>query len=144
MKRRALLACALPTAIAGCAGDTLLGRDEGTGGGESESGGGSNRSDGESNETSGSGDDGVDAGYTIGVEAPVSDPGDSVVCEFESLPNAAQEEFEAAIEGVNFGTDDHGYYSSESSPALLDTDCYNAYIAYKGEYYWVSVDAVGG
>ncbi|TKX56259.1 hypothetical protein EXE43_22575 [Halorubrum sp. SS5] len=144
MKRRALLACALPAAIAGCTGDALPGRDEEPGGGESESGGGSDESDAESNETSGSGDDGAEAGYTVGVEAPVSDPGDSVVCEFESLPDAAREEFEAAIDGVDFETDDRGYYSSESSPALLDTDCYNAYVAYEGEYYWVSVDAVGG
>lgn len=144
MKRRALLACALPAAIAGCAGDALPGRDEEPGGDESESDGGSDESDAESNETSGSGDDGAEAGYTVGVEAPVSDPGDSVVCEFESLPDAAREEFEAAIEGVDFETDDRGYYSSESSPALLDTDCYNAYVAYEGEYYWISVDAVGG
>jgi hypothetical protein len=144
VKRRALLACALPAAIAGCAGDALLGRDEEPDDGESESGGGSDGSDGEGNETSDSGDDGVEAGYTVGVEAPVSDPGDSVVCEFESLPDAAREEFEAAIEGVDFETDDRGYYSSENSPALLNTDCYNAYIAYEDEYYWVSVDAVGG
>jgi hypothetical protein len=143
MRRRALLACALPAAIAGCIGDTPLGRDDEPGGGENGSGGGSGESGG-GNETEGDDDDGAEARYTVGVGAPEPDPGDGAVCEFESLPDAAQEEFEAAIEGVDFETADYGYYASESSPALLDTDCYNVYVEYEGEYYRVSVDAAGG
>ena len=144
MRRRALLACALPAAVAGCIGDAPLGRDDEPGGGEDGSGGGSDESGGGGNETGDDGDDGAGARYTVGVSAPEPDPGDGAVCEFESLPDAAQEEFEAAIEGVDFETADHGYYSSARSPALLDTDCYNAYVEYEGGYYRVSVDAAGG
>ncbi len=141
MRRRALLGCALSAAIAGCTdGDS-----------------GDDRTDADNDENGSEGGDGTDSGsddddepevgesrYRVVVEAPEPDPGERSVCEFESLPDAAREEFEAAIDGVDFETDSHGHYTSTESPAILDTDCYNVYIAYKSEYYWVGVDVEGG
>ena len=140
MRRRALLGCALSVAIAGCTdGDS---DDDGTGADADENG-----SDGSDGTDSGSDDDEPEVGesrYRVVVEAPEPGPGERSVCEFESLPDAAREEFEAAIDGVDFETEDRGHDTSTESPAILDTDCYNGYIAYKSEYYWVGVDVEGG
>ena len=132
MKRRAFLSCALPVAIAGCTGGDP---GDGSDGGESD----------DETETDGNDDSEVgESTYRVVVEPPESDPGEASVCEFEALPDAAQAEFEAAIEGVDFGTADRGEYESANSPALLDTDCYNGHIAYEDDYYWVGVEVEGG
>ncbi|WP_123620001.1 hypothetical protein [Halorubrum sp. CSM-61] len=151
MRRRALLACALSAAIAGCTDDDPNDGNNETDGGEDDPGGGNDRpddGDNESDTANGETDDGEngveESKYRVVVEAPESDPDDGSVCEFEALPAAARDEFEAAIEGVDFESADRGDYTSTSSPAILDTDCYNSYVAYEGEYYWVGVDVGGG
>ena len=133
MRRRSLLAYALPVVISGCTNSDPAADDDGSG------------SDDESD--SDGDDDGTEVGesrYRVVVETPEPEPGERSVCEFDSLPDAAREEFEAAIEGVDFGTDDRGHYTSTSSPAILDTDCYNVLIAYEGEYYPLTVDVGSG
>jgi len=130
MRRRALLACVLSTSIAGCSDDDPLTGDEAPD--DEEADGDEDGSDGH-NETDDDGNEVGESTYRVVVEPPELDPGEGPVCEFEALPDAAREEFEAAIEGVDFETDDRGEYVSEGSPALLDTDCYNGYIDYEGD-----------
>ena len=133
MRRRALLACALPAVISGCIGSDPADND-GT------------DADDDGNDSGGD-DDGNEVGesrYRVVVEAPEADPGERSVCEFESLSDAVQEEFKAAIDGVDFETDDRGHYTSTDSPSILDTDCYNVLIAYEGEYYPLIVEVDSG
>ncbi|EMA67207.1 hypothetical protein C461_09138 [Halorubrum aidingense JCM 13560] len=65
-------------------------------------------------------------------------------CHFEELSEGAQEEVENAVRDLDTDSDDSGSHDVYGSAELLDTECYNTYLEYDGQYYWTSIDAVGG
>jgi len=139
MKRRQLLAgcgCGLSLALAGCVDDAA----DGTGDDEPTSNGD------ESDEDTGDDADDLepDTYYELQIDAPTTSPGELDRCRFEALPEAAQTEFENALDAADFDTEERVLYRLEDSPAILETDCHGGYIEYQGAYYETNVIAAGG
>lgn len=88
----------------------------------------------ETDETSPEGTDTVtevtEPSYTVTVQRVDQDGGDfstEDTCEFNELSAPVKMEVEQALEKDGYSTDE--------SPAILESDCYRSYIKYEGEYY---------
>jgi len=140
MKRRAILvSCGVLTGLGGC-----LNRDgEPTDNTTTPNSTAANSSTANSSTADDTETDGDRPSYVITVSTEdVERPDNS--CQFEELPEGAQEEVENAISNLNADSDDRGSHDVYERPQLLDMECYGAYIEYDGQYYWTSIDAIGG
>ena len=140
MKRRTFLSgsgCAALFVIAGCIDDTS---DNDSTDGESP------REDTESGSTTetNNGEEPSESYYELQISAPEDSPSEFDYCEFETLPEDAQTEFENAVTNAEFETEETVTYRLDDDPEILETDCYGQYVLFQGEYYNVHVIAAGG
>ncbi|WP_200531500.1 hypothetical protein [Halorubrum sp. LN27] len=137
-RRHLLIYCGITASIGGC----LEREADSVQSGETESRNG--ESDAESANNDSEGGDGSPS-HVITVSEPTTDIDEgSARCRFDDLPPGAQEEVTSAIDDLQSDADETGRYATSERPALLDTDCYAAYIRYENRYYFTGVDALGG